>query len=221
MKRALAVIVLVLLALPPAAGAAQSRPGPYVSGFLGFNQTDDATLETTDFFNGTVQDYNLEFDPGVYVGGTMGFDYGPLRLEGEFSFRDAEIATITSFNGTRSRGGDSSLGIFAFMANGFFDLENSSPITPYLGGGAGFATLVLDEDVFDGNGDPIYYEDSATTYAVQAGGGVEIALNRGISLDIGYRYFRTGEATFDKFRDLENELEIESHNFSVGFRARF
>lgn len=221
MKRALAVIVFLLCALPAVAGAAPSKPGGYVSGFLGFNQTKDATLETTDFFNGTSQNYSLDFDPGIYIGGTGGYDFGLLRLEGELSFRDAEISNITSFSGTRYRGVDSSLGVLAMMANGFIDLENATIVTPYLGGGAGFATLVLDEDVFDGNGDPIYYEDSATTYAVQAGGGLEVALNPRFSLDIGYRYFRTGKATFDKYWDLENKLKIESHNFAIGFRAKF
>lgn len=220
MKKAFVIVVLLLLVVPAAAIAA-SKPGPYFSGFIGFNQTDDATLETTDFFFNDVQHFNLEFDPGVYVGGTGGYDFGVLRLEGELSYRDAEIKTISDAAGNHYRVGDRSLGTLAGMFNCFLDFENPSPVTPYLGAGVGFAVLTLEDDVLDSNGDPIYYEDSATTGAFQVGGGIEFAITPRFSLDLGYRYFKTGEATFDETWQIENELEIESHNFAVGFRGKF
>jgi len=222
MKRALAFAILLLLAVPVVAAAAQSRPGAYVSGFLGVNQTDDATLNTFDYALGTARDYDLEFNPGIYLGGTGGYDFGMFRLEGELSYRDAEIDEITTPSGARFRGSDdSSLGTLAVMFNAFVDLENASPVTPYFGAGVGFATLSFEDDAFESNGNPIFYEDSATTGAFQLGAGLEISLNPRFSLDLGYRYFKTGEATFDEYWDLENEIEIESHSFAVGFRAKF
>lgn len=221
MKRAYAIVILLVLALPVVAAAGPSRPGPYFSGFIGVNQTDDATLETTDFLFNDVQHFDLEFDPGIYVGGTGGYDFGVVRLEGELSYRDAEIKTISDAVGNRYRVGDRNLGTLAVMFNCFLDLENASPLTPYLGAGVGFATLTLYDDVLDNNGDPIYYEDSATTGAFQVGAGLEIALNPRFSIDLGYRYFKTGEATFDDTWRLENEIELESHNFAVGFRGKF
>ena len=221
MKRALAIVILLLLALPAAAIAGPSKPGAYVSGFLGFNQTDDATLNTFDVLAPS-RDYDLEFDPGIYLGGTGGYDFGIVRLEGELSYRSAEIDEITNVSsGTRFRGSDSSLGTLAVMFNAVVDLENATPVTPYFGAGVGFATLSFDDDNFESNGNPIFYEDTATTGAFQVGAGFEIAINPRFSLDLGYRYFKTGEANFDENWDIENEIELESHNFAVGFRAKF
>jgi opacity protein-like surface antigen len=219
MKMKLFVTTVALCALPVIATAAPSKPGAYMSGFLGFNQTSNATMETTDFFTPPATTFNdrLEFDPGIYIGGTGGYDFGMIRLEGELSYRGADIKKVNS-----DRGVDRNLGMLAMMFNGWFDLENPSPITPYWGAGIGFVSMNFDKDYHDrATGDPVFYEDTATTYAFQAGGGVEFSITPRFSLDLGYRYFRTGKATFDKHSDLENKLEVENHNVALGFRAKF
>jgi len=226
MIKELLTAMMLLAAVPALASADQSgqepsRMGAYFSGFLGFNNSGDATLETTDYVFGDDRKSSVEFDPGIYIGGTGGYDFGMFRLEGELSYRAAELNNITSDRGVRYRRIDTNLGMLAGMVNCFFDLDNSTPVTPYLGGGVGFAALYLDNDLYDDNGDPVYYEDAATTFAVQVGGGVEFKVNRRFSLDLGYRYFKTGTATFDSEWDLENRLKVESHNVALGFRAKF
>jgi opacity protein-like surface antigen len=217
-KTLLAAVMIATLTLPALASAA-GKPGGYFSGFLGFNQTKDATMETTDFLAIPVTTFNdkLEFDPGIYIGGTGGYDFGLLRLEGELSFRNAEINRVNT-----DRAVDRNLGMLAMMINGWFDLENPSPVTPYWGAGIGLVSLYLDDDYFDRTtGDPVFYEDTASTYAFQAGGGLEISITPRFSLDLGYRFFKTGTATFDKHFDIENKLKVESHNMALGFRAKF
>lgn len=218
MKIRLIAATIALCALPTLACAA-GRPGGYFSGFLGFNQTKDATMETTDFAAVPVSTFDdrLQFDSGIYIGGTGGYDFGMFRLEGELSYRNADINKINN-----DRGVDRNLGMLAAMFNGWFDLENPSPVTPYWGAGIGIVSLHFDDDYFDRtSGDPIFYEDTASTYAIQAGGGLEFAITPRFSMDLGYRYFKTGTATFDKNWDLENKLKVESHNVALGFRAKF
>lgn len=216
-KTIVAIAAVTALALPTLASAAQGRPGGYFSGFLGFNQTKDATMETTDFVAGSTFEDRLEFDPGIYIGGTGGYDFGIVRLEGELSYRNAEINQVNA-----DRGIDSNLGIVAMMFNTFVDLENDTPVTPYLGAGVGFASLSFDDDHYDrSTGDPVFYEDDASTYAYQLGAGLEFSITRRFSLDLGYRFFKTGTAEFDSNWDLENDLKVESHNVALGFRAKF
>ena len=230
MKRNLiALIALVVVAIPAIGLAAPARPGGYVSGFLGVNATRDTNVTSTDFTTVTpgVFEDRVEFDPGINIGGTGGYDFGMMRLEGELSYKHGEINAITDkSDGFRFRSVDGSLGALAVMFNGFFDLHNESPITPYFGGGIGFAALHL-SDTFGTDTRVgvtrllLYPEDDATVFAYQAGAGLEIALNRRLSLDIGYRYFGTAKAKFDTDFASTTELKFESHSGAVGIRVKF
>jgi len=220
MKRALvAIAILSTLAVPAICPAASAYPGAYMSGFLGINVNSDTNTSGTDFFLN--EDFNdrVEFDPGISIGGTAGYDFGIVRLEGELSYKNAEIGSVTSQNGFQFRNVDGRIGAGAMMFNGFFDLHNNSRLTPYLGGGVGFAGLHLSDTT--SLGVPLYGDADDTVFAYQLGAGVEIDLNRFYSLDIGYRYFVTDRATFDSDLDISTSLKFESHNATLGFRFKF
>ena len=233
MKRSLfAVAVLAILAVPVICSAAPPRPGPYVSGFIGVSVPQDTDVTFTEF-GGDIFNDRVEFDPSIYMGGTGGFDFGYVRLEGELSYKQAEMSTITSTNLTS--GGttqfvnvDGRIGALAMMFNCFFDLHNNSPVTPYIGGGIGFAALYLDNTFGTivtgpnaGFGTTLYWEDDDAVFAYQAGAGLEIALNRQLSLDVGYRYFGTDEADFTSQPFGQASLKLQSHNAAVGVRVKF
>jgi len=111
------------------------------------------------------------------------------------------------------------------MGNVFFDIRNPSPVTPYIGGGIGLATLSLDDtyatNPSTGNRVRLYDSGSETVFAYQAGAGLEIALNYMLSLDLGYRYFGTAKTTFNKSSHITTEMEFRSHNASVGLRWKW
>jgi len=206
-KLILAIFVLVVMAVPAISSAAPPRVGPYVSGFIGMTIPADADAG---FFN-----EEIEFDPGLNVGGTAGMDFGAVRVEGEISYKEADVDTITDRGtGQTFRGIEGGLEATAFMVNLFVDLHSPGPITPYFGGGVGFAALHQSE-IYDDFG-TFYIADDEMVFAYQAGAGLEVALNRQVSLDLGYRYFRTSEATF-----ADTEMEFESHNATVGLRLKF
>lgn len=218
----LALMTLAALATPAIASATPPRPGPYFSGFIGVAVPTNTDV-TSSFIN--LND-RVEFDPGINIGGTGGFDFGYLRLEGELSYKQGEFSRIVDrVSGTRYGDIDGSIGALAVMGNLFVDLHNDSPITPYLGGGVGFAAMHQEDtsgrDSSTFNRVDLYLSDDDTVFAYQAGLGVDIALSRILSLDIGYRYFRTSKATFNRDTVFENELRFESHNAAVGLRVKF
>lgn len=221
MKRSLiAVAAILTFAIPAVCSATVARPGAYVSGFLGVTGVMDTDVRNP---GGTIDD-DVEFDPGVNVGGTGGFDFGFVRLEGELSYKHGEISAVNDrVSGINYIATDGSLGAMAAMFNVFFDLHNYSPVTPYLGGGVGFATLFLDDTFgtpsIGGSQTLLYVRDEDTVFAYQAGAGLEIELNPIFSIDLGYRYFATSEARFND--NAGAELKFRSHNGAVGFRVKF
>jgi opacity protein-like surface antigen len=219
----MAVLTFLIFSIPSLSLAAADQPGPYFSGFLGTSFARNATVSGFDSFNSASFNDRVKFDPGVYLGGSGGYDFGFLRLEGELSYRNAPIDTVTDSSGGRLRNVDGGLGAFATMFNVFFDLHNPSRITPYLGGGIGFATLHLsDTSGFDNAGRIQLYDDSNdTVFASQVGAGVDIAITNRFSLDLGYRYFVTDKANFEGDFISSDLRRFESHNGMVGFKVKF
>lgn len=217
----IAVATLVVFSIPSLSSAAAGRPGPYFSAFLGASFASDTNISSFDLGF----DDRVSFDPGIYTGGTGGYDFGFLRLEGELSYRGAEFDTITDLSGHRFQNVDGDLGVFAGMFNMFFDLHNPSRVTPYLGAGIGFANVHLSDTTgFDSRipGRTLLYDESDdTVFAYQIGAGMDIAFNNRYSLDIGYRYFKTDNAKLESDFNTTNELEFESHNAMIGFKFKF
>jgi len=224
-RKLLLTSTALLLALPAICSAEQPpHAGPYVSGFIGVSIPRDSTVTTDDYNNSAVYQDEVEFDPGINIGGTGGYDFGYFRFEGEISYRNSEINSITDQNGVKYRRADGNLGVAAFMANAFFDLHNASRVTPYLGGGIGFATLQLSDTYGTDQTSArwrLYDEGDDTVFAYQVGAGVDIAINRRFSLDVGYRYFGTETAKINEDSAWVNSLDFESHNVAVGFRVNF
>lgn len=228
MKRNLFVsIIIAMFLFPVICSAEPPHPGPYVAGFVGVSIPQDSDVSGFDFFANTPFSDRIEFDPGVNVGGAVGYDFGYVRLEGELAYKYSEMKSIneklpapTSFLDV-----DGNLGVFSGMVNLFVDLHNNSPITPYFGGGVGFAALTLSDtygfNALTGAGPVIYAGDNDTVFAYQAAAGIGIALNRITTLDLGYRYFGTATARFGTDLPITTDLKFESHNAIVGVRVKF
>src|SRR6266567_2894210 len=174
MKRPfITIAAIAALAFPAVSQATPIHPGPYVSGFIGGSGVSNTDTTTNNFANGDISNDRVRFDPSINIGGTGGFDFGVVRLEGELSYKHGEISAVNDqTNNVQYRGTDGSLGALAMMVNAFIDLHNYSPITPYLGGGVGFAALHL-SDTFGinpstGARPQLYIEDDDTVFAYQA-----------------------------------------------------
>jgi opacity protein-like surface antigen len=223
-RRLFALLALVTLASPTICLATPPRPGPYVSGYVGvaIPYNTDATSSSSGFND------RINFDPSVNIGGSGGYDFGFLRVEGELSYKHGEIRSVDDrVANVRYGDVDGRIGALAMMGNVFLDVRNPGPITPYFGGGVGFAalhqsdTFGTDFSVGRGTRVQLYRSDDDAVFAYQVGGGLEIALSRMLSLDLSYRYFRTSEATFNKDSLDETRLRFESHNAAAGIRVKF
>lgn len=224
----LSAALLIALAVPALGASAPIRTGGYMSGYIGASVPVDADVTTEAFSSGNLYNDRVEYDPGVNIGLTGGYNFGYFRLEGELGYKSSEVAEITDkSDGYRYRNPDGDISVYAMMFNGFVDLRNSSTVTPYFGGGIGLASLYL-SDTFgtDTRGgfttrDLLYAEDVDTVFAYQVGGGLEIALNSIVSLDLSYRYFGTAKARFDDDWNNLSELKYRSHNAGLGLRIKF
>jgi opacity protein-like surface antigen len=225
----IAVAVLISLAGASICAADPLRTGGYMSGFIGTSVIRDVNVTNEVFSSGDLFNDRIELDPGINIGITGGHNFGFFRLEGELSYKGGEINDITDQDHhLRYRNVDGEISMLAVMMNGFFDLRNPSPVTPYFGGGVGFATVSLSDTeatVIDSNGSAsrktLYFDDFDSTFACQVGGGLEIELNRALSLDLGYRYFVTSNVKLNSDWDSRTEFKLKSHNASVGFRLKF
>lgn len=217
------LMVIAIFSTVTNALAAPGQTGPYVSAFLGTSVARDSTVSGYDSFFATSFNDRASFDPGVYAGGTGGYNFGFMRVEGELAYRHARFDTITASSGSSYRSVDGDLGAFSTMFNVFFNVQNSSRVTPYLGGGVGFATLHLSETTgINNSGNRIVLFDSSddTVFAAQVGGGFDISINRRFSLDLGYRYFITDKAKLNG-DFTASDLRLESHNALAGFKFKF
>ncbi len=222
------IITFVILTIPSLCLAGRGTPGGYSSAFIGAQFPESTDTPSTDFVTGYSYNDRVEFNPGLNIGGTGGYDFGMIRLEGELSYKYSTIRTITDQNtGSRYNRPAGNIGVLAWMFNGFIDFHNNSRITPYLGGGIGFATIALSDTHGRSAGsgtssNPLLYgAGNDTVFAWQAGAGLEIALNRKLSLDIGYRYFDSDRAYFDSDLAILSSMKFVSHTTAVGVRFKY
>ncbi|MDD2388981.1 MAG: outer membrane beta-barrel protein [Desulfobacterales bacterium] len=188
--------------------------GPYVSVNLGVNVLSESDLTTN--FGPAQLDYDLGFTPGL----SLGQDYGNIRIEAEISYLKNGYDKIKPAGNLLNSDGD--VETWVFMLNGFYDFENSSPFTPYAGGGIGFAQIdINDFSVYNhtvGN-------DEDTVFAYQLGAGINYEISESISLDLSYKYLvtddpelmiRGNDPTF-----TVTESEYKTHRICAGIRVSY
>ena len=215
MKKILVVVICIFIFLLSANVFAE---GPYVSGNVGVSWLEDANLTSSDA--GIDLDSDMEFDTGFLLGAAVGYDFGPLRIEAELGYRHHEFDEWknVTVNGTNfgDFSGDGQVITLSSLVNAYVDFAPPNfPVTPYAGGGIGFATIYMNDIEIE---HVDLDDDDDTVFAYQLGAGVAYAINPFLTLDIGYRYFATDDPEFD---DIDTESEYNSHNISLAVRYSF
>jgi outer membrane protein OmpA-like peptidoglycan-associated protein len=146
------------------------------------NGTNPVTGQTFNF------PINQSFDGGFNVGARAGYQMGPWRFEGEYSFRE-NGSNFTRF-GARLNG---TVDTNSLMANAIYDFNIGWPLTPHIGMGIGGASL-------NGNLDgPVIGYRSKTSdvvFAYQAIAGARYMFTPTLAFDLDYRYRGTSDATY-------------------------
>jgi len=200
---------------------AVAAAGPYLSIQGGATWVQDADFDY-DLPSPFSVSGEAEFDTGFNVGLAAGYDYGMARLEGEITYRENDFdklkARFSGFgsgtDGTFEGDVDGEVNSLSFMVNGFWDFENQSSVTPYLGAGLGLANVEVKGDDFD--------KDDDTVFAYQFAAGVAFAMTPYLSLDLGYRYFATEDPELDDDGiGASYETEYQTHNATLGLRMTY
>ena len=206
MKKFLSVCA-ALLVFVATAPIAQAAADPYVSASAGIAFLSDSDAEGSGI---TLEDA-LEYKTGFAVNGAIGLDGGMYRLEGAIGYQVNELDKRQGIEIPDDI--DAEVSILSFMANGYLDIEMPiAVVTPYLMAGAGVAHVNFDVP------DPEWESD--TVFAYQLGAGVGIGAAPNVTLDLGYRYFATGDVS--PIDDSDHiDISIASHNIMAGVRVGF
>ena len=169
----------------------------------------------------------------VPFGLAVGYDLNPVRAELEYAFRaKKEFASYVDTDEgpgySSSDSGKLKLGVQTLFLNGYYDIHNSSSITPYVGLGLGLAKLSYDLtnegfDTFGGISESYSekYSGSKTKFAWNIGAGAAYQINDLMALDLGYRYANFGKVSLDLGEGGGPEIKSNAHEVMLGLRFSF
>ncbi len=203
-----------------ASGAGTRSSGIYIAGHLGNAFVMDEDYEAD--FATLTPSFDLL---GLYGSGAVGVDLGSgLSLEAEVSYQSADVNKLTLtgtgvFSGINVSTEDvkGSVSALSLMANGIYAFGDHRGIAPYVMGGVGVSRISLNGLDETGGSDPT--EDSAFTFAWQAGAGVTVPLSESTSFDFGYRYFDALAADMDD-EGTAFTAGFSSHTILIGIKHR-
>ncbi len=217
-------VVAGLLALPTYGFAEQDGKGAYVSVHLKASIPDKSQVTGQSAAGAGSTSDRLTLDNSIGTTLAGGYGFGLLRLEGEMGFRQSKVSSVARSNGAQYDT-DGNLSVFSTLANCYVDFRNSSRFTPYLVGGVGFAVLGLETvygtDTASGNVSKLYHANNDVVFAYQAGAGLDYAINRHFSVDVGYRYFGTTNASLNNDYPKATGLKYHSHDIVAGVTYSF
>lgn len=216
----LASTTLVALAIAAPAQAAGS--GWYVNLSGGANWLSDDGFTATNG-NDTLT-FSPDSDTGFIVSGAIGYSLNNvlqgLRVEVEAGYRENQVDGLWTADRNNGAGTGTSSGAldyehstFSVLANAWYDF-NVAGVTPYIGGGIGWADTDLDGTYTGGNIPVLSFSDDG--FAWQAGAGINFDISPNMKLGVGYRYFEGPEVTVLAPHALNTASgEVESQNHSA------
>jgi opacity protein-like surface antigen len=169
------------------------------------------------FQNGRLTQYGtsvsspVDFDTGLAFDAAFGWAFNQYAaLDFETGFIGAKINNVPGYISDNSR-----LYNVPLLVN--FTLSYPIPRTilvPYIGAGVGGSDMVFDTDQFGpSTADYVTGSENDVEFAGQVFAGLRFRFSRNFSLDLGYKYFATGDPTFS-YPNIN-----APGNFNVGFRG--
>jgi len=146
----------------------------------------------------------------VALGLAVGYDFKqaydlPLRVEYEYVWRGKKELV----NNADEKG---KLGVQSSFVNAYFDIYNSSPVTPYLGAGLGLAVVSVEYEVPG----VFTYSETKANFAWNIGAGAAWKISDSAALDLGYRY-----ADFGNVGRADIDADVTAHEVLLGLRYTF
>ncbi|MBW3540228.1 MAG: outer membrane beta-barrel protein [Planctomycetes bacterium] len=147
----------------------------------------------------------IDYKNALSFGAAIGYDfdrteYGRLRLEGEFFYRNNEVEEIISNAVIQDPGGETIT--YAAMFNAYLDSDRyyeldwgpiHTDVTPYVGAGAGL--VVVDQAIRFAD---VRFSDTDTVLGLQGMGGVSMRIVDGVDFFTELRLLLTTGPTMDR-----------------------
>jgi OmpA-OmpF porin, OOP family len=163
---------------------------------------------------------NVKFDSGFNAGVRAGVQWGPVRVEEEYSYKHNGLTSLGPFSNSSINGavsGDRNTN--AIMTNFIYDFTLGWPVSPHLGFGIGAVNIndsaSLTSGTIPGNiaftlptgpvfipgpqtfGGTLFKNSSSWVFGYQAIAGFRYDINPLLAFDLDYRYLATTEGTFN------------------------
>jgi opacity protein-like surface antigen len=214
-------IAVVLSRSAGAADLAPLAPAPfpqsmflnrfYLSLHGGVGLLQDSSI---DYVNGALPSRSLSFNTGWTVTGAAGVQVTPWwRTELEVGQRGNAVSNISPGVGP---GGTASA--TTLMFNGYVDIPNRGPVTPYIG--AGFGKAWVSHDLFVDNAKLTPADNTVWPWAYQLMAGANVAISPGWSAGIEYRFLGTQRPQFQDAQGLFYNTDYNNHSVLVGLTWR-
>jgi outer membrane protein OmpA-like peptidoglycan-associated protein len=212
-------LALAALAMIAVGNAHAQTPGWYVGGEGSWSHLNDQKATATT--PGTSTPLKIHPGEGFAGGVNGGFEFqSGLRLEGEVVYRRHDEKSATSAGVTAPTHG--SLDNLAIMGNAFYDFNNVTRFTPYVGAGVGGARLHLDD--FNATGSPGSLSADDWRLAYQGIAGVRYTIDPHWSASLDYRYFATTDPKFSGTvlgTPSSLKTDYRTHNVMLGVAYHF
>jgi len=205
---------------------------PYYAGikFGTSVMTADDIENTTDVTNPAQVNEESESDTLGVLGVALGYNWKelsglPLRTEIEYMYRtDFTYKSDPVFkNAAMPTKVDIDLNVQTLLLSLYLDIPTGTALTPFVGGGVGWAFLESDGDAtLRGAGRQESQNNSETNLAWHLGGGVAYAISDRWTADLAYRYVDFGSMEWGNTSTLGLKTgEITAHEFILGLRYSF
>ncbi len=161
--------------------------------------------------------FSTDYDTGFIVSGSLGKQSEIVRLEAELVYLENDYDSISILGLNAPLEGDVSF--FGGLVNIFYDFDTGSPWQPFLGAGAGYAQVSINDA--STLGIP-FADDDDSVFAYQFKLGLAYRYNAATDFLISYRYLGTEELEFsDAFGFPFSSDGVQSHSVQAGLRFRF
>ena len=179
--------------------------------------------------NGSLLNLNNHFNDGVAVGGSVGYDFGKFRLEGEFGkhFHSADRFNIIN-DGGLGLGGTGNQNAASgksnathLMLNAIMDFDGligDSKIEPFIGGGLGITDVKWSNLATTSAG---ISSASDTVFGYQMFAGLRAPISESVELSLKYRYMGTNDSSMTDRIGNVFKASYDVHDIVIGLVYRF
>ena len=214
----ISVLVGSLLLIPQSVSAGNIYTA--LSGGVAFPQDSTISGDTTS----SSQDAVRISDSSFIIAGAVDYEFAsPWRIEAEVTYQNYDVDEIKNDDTGVFESGSGDVDVLGFGINGYFDFQNKTAFTPYLGAGIAAAYVSANDVQRPGRST---LNESAFAPMPQVMLGVVYQVTDALDLTFGYRLqglvYLSGDHTRSNGTKVEGDVDaIFFHSVSAGLRFTF